>query len=130
MEEIAQAAHLDTAYVQRLFIAEDVRSLNYQFNADNETELVHLIADSSEKDLDAQMLPQVIEGMLELMLNPREREIIQRRYGLNGYHPHTLQEVGDILSFTRERIRQIEKKATQKLCGHPLPRRKLGVYLQ
>ena len=52
------------------------------------------------------------------MLDPREREVIELRYGLSGGGPRTLSDVGRQLDVTRERIRQIERKALTKL-RHP-----------
>lgn len=58
---------------------------------------------------------QKIEGAVST-LTERERDVIERRYGLNGYiEPHTLEEVGRAYDVTRERIRQIESKALKKL---------------
>jgi RNA polymerase primary sigma factor len=48
-------------------------------------------------------------------LTYREREIIKLRYGLGDGYSYTLEEVGHIFKVTRERIRQIEKKAIRKL---------------
>ena len=50
-------------------------------------------------------------------LPPREREVIEMRFGLNGRKPLTLEEVGQAFGVTRERIRQIENQALQKLAG-------------
>ena len=47
-------------------------------------------------------------------LDDREREIVNRYYGL-GYTPHTLQEIGNIFKLTKERVRQIKEKALRKL---------------
>jgi RNA polymerase primary sigma factor len=48
-------------------------------------------------------------------LNYREREILRLRFGLADGYTYTLEEVGRIFSVTRERVRQIESKAVQKL---------------
>lgn len=50
-------------------------------------------------------------------LKPRERRILELRFGLAGNEPHTLEEVGKAFGVTRERIRQIEAKALQKIRG-------------
>ena len=49
------------------------------------------------------------------MLPPREREVITLRYGLVNGYDYTLEEIGRLLGVTRERVRQIEAKAIEKL---------------
>jgi RNA polymerase primary sigma factor len=48
-------------------------------------------------------------------LNAREREVLELRFGLRNSHGRTLQEVADRFSVTRERVRQIEKRALERL---------------
>ena len=49
----------------------------------------------------------------------RDREVLELRYGLNGRHPMTLEEVGDAFGVTRERIRQIENNTLKRLKAMP-----------
>jgi len=60
-------------------------------------------------------------------LSPREQKILEMRYGLTDGVTHTLEEVGQEFGVTRERIRQIEAKALEKIQNHP-SRRKLEDY--
>jgi len=61
-------------------------------------------------------------------LTPRERRVLQLRFGLEDGRSRTLEEVGRDFNVTRERIRQIEAKALRKL-RHPSRSRKLKDYL-
>jgi RNA polymerase primary sigma factor len=69
-------------------------------------------------EMSQQALKQRIAMVLE-ELNYREREILRLRYGLADGYSYTLEEVGQIFSVTRERVRQIEAKAVRKL-QHPM----------
>ncbi len=62
-------------------------------------------------------------------LTPRERRVLQLRFGLEDGRSRTLEEVGRDFNVTRERIRQIEAKALRKL-RHPSRSRKLKDYLE
>ena len=62
-------------------------------------------------------------------LTPREKKVLQLRFGLNDGRSRTLEEVGNVFGVTRERIRQIEAKALRKL-RHPSSSKKLKDYLE
>jgi RNA polymerase primary sigma factor len=74
-----------------------------------------------------QLLKEQIDSVLG-SLTPRERRVLQLRFGLEDGRSRTLEEVGKEFNVTRERIRQIEAKALRKL-RHPSRSRKLKDYL-
>ncbi len=75
-----------------------------------------------------QLLKEQIDSVLST-LTPRERRVLQLRFGLEDGRSRTLEEVGKEFNVTRERIRQIEAKALRKL-RHPSRSRKLRDYLE
>lgn len=75
-----------------------------------------------------QLLKEQIDEVLST-LNPRERRVLQLRFGLEDGRSRTLEEVGREFGVTRERIRQIEAKALRKL-RHPSRSKKLKDYLE
>ncbi len=74
------------------------------------------------------MLRLQVEGVLN-SLTPRERRVVELRFGLEGDRLYTLSEIGEELGVTRERIRQIEAKALRKL-RHPSRAQKLRDYAE
>jgi len=69
---------------------------------------------SPDKELIIKSLQTEIQRSLST-LGDREAEIIRYYYGLSGFPPYTLEEIGDELGLTRERVRQIKEKAIKKL---------------
>ena len=95
-------------------------SLNAVINTDSDENYVELqdyipCQDISVEDkiISDSLKEQIIE-VLEI-LSPKEREILELRFGLNGNDPLTLEAIGNRFNLTRERIRQIENKALKKL---------------
>ncbi|CAK9199254.1 unnamed protein product, partial [Sphagnum troendelagicum] len=70
--------------------------------------------ESAEDAISKQLLKQDLAAVLHT-LNPRERDVLRLRYGLDDGRTKTLEEIGHIFRVTRERIRQIEAKAMRKL---------------
>lgn len=90
-----------------------------QMNADNTQALAEVLADKD--DLPEQNLLKASNkpfvAKLLAQLEPRERKILELRFALDGYEgpPRTYKEIGEVVGLTRERIRQLEKKALVKL---------------
>ena len=95
-------------------------SLDLSIGEDGETELGEIIPDEGAKSLEAIIMDKELrKEMLKLLevLKPRERKVIELRYGWNDEKARTLEEIGEMFGVTRERIRQIEAKAIKKLSN-------------
>lgn len=73
-------------------------------------------------------LREALAGMLD-SLTPREKIVIEYRFGLQDAREYSLQEIGKMLQISRERVRQIESNAMNKLRRHPARSRQLTDYL-
>ena len=82
---------------------------------------------SPESELVKESLRREIERSLST-LTGREGDVVRLYYGLNGRHPLTLEEIGDLFDLTRERVRQIKEKAIRRL-KHTSRSRMLKTYL-
>jgi RNA polymerase sigma factor (sigma-70 family) len=120
-EELAEETGLPLDRVRMaLHAAPDLVSLSASIG-DDDAELGDVLADRNAEspfDMAASSLARSDLMKLLAFLNPREREILSLRFGLEGEQPLTLDEVGRQFNVTRERIRQIEAKALTKL-RHP-----------
>jgi RNA polymerase primary sigma factor len=93
-------------------------SLEKPVGDEEESEFGHFITDETAPQPDEQAEESLRRETLERVLSTlsyRERRVLELRYGLNGEHPRTLDEVGRAFSVTRERIRQIENQGLKKL---------------
>lgn len=80
--------------------------------------LLDVLSKKGTEDVEKELFENTLKTELESMLNvldEREREIIKLRYGLEGVEPKTLEEVGEMLNISRERVRQLEQRALKKL---------------
>jgi RNA polymerase primary sigma factor len=133
-EEIAAAMEIEVDKVEHIMkIKQDISSLDASIRDDEEESvLADFIEDedtiSPEESATNQLLKEQVKDMLSA-LTEREQKIIKLRFGLEDGKQHTLEEVGQEFSVTRERIRQIEAKALAKLRKHK-DARKLHDYIK
>jgi RNA polymerase primary sigma factor len=120
--ELARRVHMSAARVHRIRetirTARDPISLEAPIGEDETSSLGAILADEGtlmpdevvERTVRAEQLARALH-----ILPPRDRLVLQLRFGLGTKRPQTLEEIGHQLGLTRERIRQIERKALQRL---------------
>lgn len=127
-EEIAAEMGEDVEKVRHIIkISQDTVSLETSVGEDDEdSTLEDFIEDVKHVTPDRAAALQLLKdyvGDIIKDLSPREQKILEMRFGLQDGVSHTLEEVGKEFDVTRERIRQIEAKAMEKIQQHPLVKR-------
>ncbi|GHA03874.1 RNA polymerase sigma factor RpoS [Oceanisphaera arctica] len=118
-EEIAGALDKPVADVSRMLkLNEKISSVDTPIGGDGDKALLDVITD--ENDLDPETEIQDDDIRMSLVrwleeLNPKQREVLARRFGLLGYEASTLEDVGREIGLTRERVRQIQVEALRRL---------------
>ena len=123
VEELAVEMDMDIKRVRHIQrISQDIVSLEAPVGSEEDSKLGDFIEDEDAinpfESANRQLKRENVHAMLEF-LTPRERRIIEMRFGLKDGIGHTLEEVGREFGVTRERIRQIEAKVLQKMRDHP-----------
>ncbi len=117
--------------VMELFHHEPI-SLETPIGEEDDSRLGDFVEDRTSPAPSEVATQQLLKEQIDRVLNeltPREKRVLQLRFGLKDRHTRTLEEVGQEFNVTRERIRQIEAKALRKL-RHPSKSRKLRDYLE
>ena len=124
-EEIAESLDKPVKEVSKMLrLNERIASVDTPIGSDNDKALLDMIADEKghgpEDELqDKDLKVNIVDWLGDL--NPKQREVLARRFGLLGYEPSTLEDVGAEIGLTRERVRQIQVEALRRLrdmLGH------------
>jgi len=117
MEELAQAIGKNPAAVAELFCVTDhISSLDApRSESDDRALLEQLVSEETVGHGPAEDAPTSHIDALIAELPPRQRQVLERRYGLNDHGVQTLAEIASEFGLTRERVRQIQSQALVKL---------------
>ena len=118
-EEIAEKMDMSVEKLRSVLqSAQPTFSLERPLKNDDDTsqlsDFIEADQESPEEHVEKSMLRDDLENVIN-SLSPRERDVVRMRYGLDDGRIKTLEEIGQIFSVTRERVRQIEAKAIRKL---------------
>jgi RNA polymerase primary sigma factor len=122
VEEIAREAEVSAAKVREVLgVIKQPVSLHAPIGEGEDGEIGDLVEDADAPAPSTEAIDAELHDKLRAVLatlDPREEEVIRRRFGIGTASEETLEEIGQDLRVTRERIRQIEQKALQRL-RHP-----------
>ncbi len=126
-EEIAAQLDLPSRKVQKLLrLTQDVTYLEKPVGEQGETVLGELIKDEKSVSPEKEAILAISREKLKIAIQDlpeREKQVLMLRSGFKDGIPHTLEEIGKIFGVTRERVRQLEIKAIERLRSHPLIQR-------
>jgi RNA polymerase nonessential primary-like sigma factor len=122
IDEIADFTHASVANVEKILgVNYKVSSLDLNMNEGTGQSIVDLVVDEQKSACpDSAIQNEEIDNRLSYwldQLSPKKKEVIVRRFGLQGYPPTTLENVGKQIGLTRERVRQIQVDALKDLKG-------------
>ncbi len=118
-EEIADHLDKPVETVKKMMgLNERISSVDYPVGSESDKPLIETLADDNEHGpesslLDGDVKQHVDEWLAEL--TEKQREVVVRRFGLRGHEAATLEQVGEEIGLTRERVRQIQVEALKKL---------------
>ena len=120
VEEISKALDIEVERANEIAqYSQTTKSLDENVGEEEDGRLMDFVADTEtegpEKVAERNILQEEIKDILDNVLTERENCVIRARFGMDDGIPKTLEEIGQKLNVTRERIRQIEAKALRKL---------------
>ncbi|HYW03168.1 MAG TPA: RNA polymerase sigma factor RpoS [Gammaproteobacteria bacterium] len=118
-EEIAQQLRRPVDDVKRAMgLNERTASVDASISKDDDRAILDAIPDENGQDPSERLQDDDVQAVLDgwlLRLNPKQREVLERRFGLHGFEKQTLEQVGREIGLTRERVRQIQVDALSRL---------------
>jgi RNA polymerase primary sigma factor len=131
--ELAARSGIPASQIERATaVVQEPTSLDMPLTENGDTTLGDLIEAPDAADphtsAEATDLHRVLAEALA-KLTPREQAVLRMRFGIDDFNDRTLKDIGEMFDVTRERIRQIEAKALQKL-RHPALARKLASFMK
>lgn len=118
-EEIAEVLDKPVADVKRMLgLNERVTSVDVPLGRDADKSLLDAIPDENNADPSDLLQDEDMRGNIDVWLDEltdKQREVVERRFGLRGYDVSTLEQVGNQIGVTRERVRQIQIEALKRL---------------
>ncbi len=133
LEEISEAMDLPMDKVNEILrINNHPQSMDSPVSPDDDTKFSDTFIYNVEKDTDDKLinesLSSEIDGILKKALNDKEIEIVKLFFGIGVTHEYTLDEIGDTVGLSRERVRQIKERALKRLKQES-KNRNLKIYL-
>lgn len=133
LREIAGLLNMTSEHVRDIVnISRDMVSLDMPLFADRDSSSMgDFLEDDQYENPEAYVIDRNLREDIDSLLatlTPKEAEVIRYRFGLNGYKAMSLKEIGDQFKLTKERIRQIEKKAIRRM-QHPSRMNRLEAYV-
>jgi len=118
-EEIARLLDRPTDEVKRVLgLNERITSVDSPYSKDADRSLLDMLPDEQARDPTENIQDNGVTANLDhwlAKLSDKQREVLERRFGLYGYAPSTLEQVANELGVTRERVRQIQMDALRRL---------------
>ncbi len=118
-EEIAEYLDKPVESVKKMMgLNERVSSVDYSMGGESDKPLIETLADDNEQGPESSLVDDDVKQHVDAWLaelTDKQMEVVVRRFGLRGHEAATLEEVGDEIGLTRERVRQIQVEALKKL---------------